>query len=199
MCNAIESLGRSERTGAARGLIPFGAPHRPMKAMSGDTFTRALPLPIPAVQLPLHPGENADPDADWPALPAADFPLFLAACRRQLPGDTFDQLHLVYRTEAQATDAFVRCHRNDLAEGRTGGAFERSLNTYLRDERLGPAASGHLALIRLRAIQGIPVHPRNPAALAVRRTRSRSPRAPDDLAHPGILSDDTRVSAVGDT
>ncbi|GHH54779.1 hypothetical protein [Streptomyces candidus] len=153
MCNAIESLGRSERKGAARGRIPFGAPHRPVRAMGGDTFERVLPLPAPAVSLPLNPDEYADPDADWPALPTADFPLFLAACRRQLAGDTFDQLHLAYRTEAQATDAFVRRHRNHLAEGRTGNAFKQALNAYLRDERLGPAASGRLALIRLRAIQ----------------------------------------------
>ncbi|QCW79036.1 hypothetical protein EQG64_21795 [Streptomyces sp. S6] len=151
LCNAIESLGRSERKGAARGQIPFGAPHRPVKAMGGETFTRLLPLPAPAVRLPLIPDEHAD--ADWPALPAVDSPLFLAACRRQLAGDTFDQLHTVYRTEAQATDAFVRRHRNDLNEPRTGGTFKRALNAYLRDERLGPAASGRLALIRLRAIQ----------------------------------------------
>ncbi|MFI9060138.1 hypothetical protein ACIGXQ_37415 [Streptomyces anulatus] len=153
MCNAIESLGRSERKGAARGHIPFGAPHRPVRAMGGDTFERLLPLPTPAFAIPLHPDEHADPDADWPPLPAADFPLFLAACRRRLPGDTFEQLHLTYRTEAQATDAFVRRHRNELAEGRTGNNFKRALNAYLRDERLGPAAGGRLALIRLRAIQ----------------------------------------------
>ncbi|ATM24836.1 hypothetical protein SMD44_p20053 (plasmid) [Streptomyces alboflavus] len=153
LCNAVESLGRSERKGAARGHIPFGVPHRPVRAMGVDTFERVLPLPAPAVSLPLHPDENADVDADWPALPAVDFPLFLAACRRQLAGDTFDQLHIAYRAEAQATDAFVRRHRNDLAEPRTGGTFKRALNAYLRDERLGPAAGGRLALIRLRAIQ----------------------------------------------
>ncbi|ALO08237.1 hypothetical protein AQF52_2642 [Streptomyces venezuelae] len=153
MCNAIESLGRSERKGAARGHIPFGAPHRPVRAMGGDTFERVLPLPAPALSLPLHPDEHADPDADWPALPTVDFPLFLASCRRRLAGDTFEQIHHAYRTEAQATDAFVRRHRNDLAEGRTGNAFKLALNAYLRDERLGPATGGRLALIRLRAIQ----------------------------------------------
>ncbi|MFJ9079368.1 hypothetical protein ACIRO3_29620 [Streptomyces sp. NPDC102278] len=186
LCNAIESLGRSERKGAARGHMPFGGPHRPVRAMGGDTFERVLPLPAPAFSFPLQPDEHADPDGDWPPLPAADFPLFLAACRRRLAGDTFEELHLTYRREAQATDAFVRRNRNELAEGRTGNTFKRALNAYLRDERLGPAAGGRLALIRLRAIQ---------ASLLTRgillrwQSAALGPAAPDKLTTwltPGI-------------
>ncbi|MFI0234902.1 WYL domain-containing protein [Streptomyces sp. NPDC017086] len=88
-------------------------------------FHDLLPLPAPAHQQPLNPDEHADPDADWPALPTADFPLFLATCRRRLTGDTFDQLNLTYRAEAQRTDEFVRRHRNELTPNRTPGEFQR--------------------------------------------------------------------------
>ncbi|MER6604185.1 hypothetical protein ACFWRZ_31970 [Streptomyces rubiginosohelvolus] len=149
-CNSLESLGRARRHG---GRLPPSGPHRNVRVIGIDTFHTLLPLPAPAASQPLHPDEHADTDADWPALPTADFPLFLAACRRRLAGDTFDQLNIAYRLEAQRTDEFVRRHRHELAPGRTHGEFQRKLNAYLRDERLGPAAGGRLALIRLRAIQ----------------------------------------------
>ncbi|MEE1806887.1 hypothetical protein [Streptomyces sp. BE133] len=148
-------------------------------------FHDLLPLPAPAAHAPLHPDEHADIDADWPALPTADFPLFLAICRRRLAGDTFDQLNLTYRAEAQRTDEFVRRHRHDLTPSRTPGEFQRQLNAYLRDERLGTAASPRLALLT-RAIQ---------AALLTRgvllrwQSAALGPAAPDKLTTwltPGI-------------
>ncbi|MGW5124513.1 hypothetical protein ACWEQ7_10745 [Streptomyces sp. NPDC004069] len=151
MGNALESLGNSRLHGR-RGKLPTTGPHRPLRAIHLDDFYRLLPLPAPATSLPPNPDEDPDPDDDWPALPDADFPLFLAACRRRLAADTFDQLNHVYRSEAQRTDQFVRRHPHDLAAPRSD-TFARALNAYLRDERLGPAASPHLALIRLRAIQ----------------------------------------------
>ncbi|MFC5724127.1 hypothetical protein ACFP1Z_28560 [Streptomyces gamaensis] len=151
MGNALESLGNSRLHGR-RGRLPTTGPRRPLRAIHLDDFYRLLPLPDPATSLPPNPDDDPAPDDDWPALPDADFPLFLAACRRRLAADTFDQLNHVYRSEAQRTDQFVRRHPHDLAAPRSG-TFARALNAYLRDERLGPAASPHLALIRLRAIQ----------------------------------------------
>ncbi|MFJ4741107.1 hypothetical protein [Streptomyces sp. NPDC088775] len=182
-CNSLESLGRSRRNG---GRLPHSGPHRDVRVIGISIFHDLLPLPAPAHQQPLNPDEHADPDADWPALPTADFPLFLATCRRRLAGDTFDQLNLTYRAEAQRTDEFVRRHRNELTPNRTPGEFQRKLNAYLRDERLGPAASPRLALIRLRAIQ---------AALLTRgvllrwQSAALGPAAPDRLTTwltPGI-------------
>ncbi|MGW0670670.1 hypothetical protein [Streptomyces sp. NPDC002746] len=182
-CNAIESLGRSRRHG---GRLPHSGPHREVRAIGISTFQGLLPLPAPAHHQPLNPDEHADPDADWPALPTVDFPLFLATCRRHLAGNTFDQLNHAYRAEAQRTDDFVRRHRHELTPVRTRGEFQRQLNAYLRDERLGTAASGRLALIRLRAIQ---------AALLTRGVLLRwqptalGPAAPDRLTTwltPGI-------------
>ncbi|MFF9432041.1 hypothetical protein [Streptomyces sp. NPDC014746] len=182
-CNSIESLGRSRRGG---GRLPHSGPHREVRVIGISIFHDLLPLPAPAHHQPLNPDEHADTDADWPALPTADFPLFLATCRRRLAGDTFDQLNHAYRAEAQRTDEFVRRHRHDFTPGRTPGEFQRQLNAYLRDERLGTAASGRLALIRLRAIQ---------AALLTRGVLLRwqpaalGPAAPDKLTTwltPGI-------------
>ncbi|MDQ0935132.1 hypothetical protein [Streptomyces turgidiscabies] len=180
-CNSIESLGRSRRNG---GRLPQSGPHREVQVIGISIFHDLLPLPAPAHHQPLHPDEHAD--IDWPALPTADFPLFLATCRRRLAGDTFDQLNITYRAEAQRTDEFVRRHRHELTPGRTPGEFQRQLNAYLRDERLGTAASGRLALIRLRAIQ---------AALLTRgvllrwQSAALGPAAPDRLTTwltPGI-------------
>ncbi|MEV6682144.1 hypothetical protein AB0N09_35585 [Streptomyces erythrochromogenes] len=149
-CNSLESLGRSRRNG---GRLPHSGPHREVRVIGISIIHDLLPLPAPAHHQPLNPDEHADRDADWPALPASDFPLFLATCRRRLAGDTFDQLNHAYRAEAQRADEFVRRHRHELTPNRTPGAFQRHLNAYLRDERLGTAASPRLALIRLRAIQ----------------------------------------------
>ncbi|MFB7090796.1 hypothetical protein [Streptomyces sp. NPDC056296] len=151
MGNALESLGHSRLHGR-RGKLPSNGPHRPLRAIYLEDFYRLLPLPDPATSLPPNPDENLAPDDDWPTLPDADFPLFLATCRRRLAADTFDQLNHVYRSEAQRTDQFVRRHPHTLTAPRAGD-FDRALNAYLRDERLGPATSPHLALIRLRAIQ----------------------------------------------
>ncbi|MFJ3841360.1 hypothetical protein ACIPY6_38440 [Streptomyces sp. NPDC090054] len=149
MGNALESLGHSRLHGR-RGKLPSGGPNRPLRVIYLDDFYRLLPLPDPATSLAPNPDENPDPDDDWPTLPDADFPLFLAVCRRRLPADTFDQLNHVYRSEAQRTDQFVRRHPHALTAPRSGD-FARALNAYLRDERIGPAASPRLALIRLRA------------------------------------------------
>lgn len=174
-CNSIESLGRSRRNG---GRLPPSGPHRHVRVIGISIFHDLLPLPAPAHRQPLNPDEHADIDADWPALPTVDFPLFLATCRRRLAGDTFDQLNITYRAEAQRTDEFVRRHRHELTPNRTTGEFQRQLNAYLRDERIGTAASPRLALIRLRAIQ---------AALLTRGVLLRwqpaalGPAAPDRL------------------
>lgn len=151
MGNALESLGHSRLHGR-RGKLPSTGPHRPLRVIHLDDFYRLLPLPDPATSLAPNPDEDPDPDDGWPALPDADFPLFLAVCRRRLAADTFDQLNHVYRSEAQRTDQFVRRHPHDLAAPRSGD-FARGLNAYLRDERLGPAVGPRVALIRLRAIQ----------------------------------------------
>lgn len=68
--------------------------------------------------------------------------------------------------------SFVRRRRHELTPAHTRGEFQRYLNAYLRDERLGTAASGRLALIRLRAIQA----PCSPAASCC--AGSRPPSAP---------------------
>ncbi|WP_281154667.1 hypothetical protein [Streptomyces sp. HYC2] len=151
MGNALESSGHSRLHGR-RGKLPPHGPNRPLHAIHLEDFYRLLPLSAPATSLPPNPDENPGPDDDWPTLPDVDFPLFLAACRRHLAADTFDQLNHVYRSEAQRTDQFVRRRPRTLTAPRTGN-FDGALNAYLRDERLGPAATPRLALIRLRAIQ----------------------------------------------
>ncbi|WP_314250695.1 hypothetical protein [Streptomyces sp. DSM 40907] len=81
MGNALESLGHS-RLHCRRGRLPSGGPNRPLRAIYLDGFYCLLPLPDPATSLAPNADENPDPDDDWPALPDADFPLFLAICRR---------------------------------------------------------------------------------------------------------------------
>ncbi|MEU6760534.1 hypothetical protein [Streptomyces sp. NPDC046685] len=152
MKESLECLGR-DRKYKPRGPVPSSrAVLRPVAYVSLDQFHQAMPLPRPAALDALLPDEGAALPHSWPRLPATDFPLFLAVCRRTLPGDTFDALDLIYRHEAQRTDQWLRRHRNTLLHARTV-EFHRSLNAYLRDERLGVAPTAGDALIRLRAIQ----------------------------------------------
>ncbi|MFJ2863982.1 hypothetical protein [Kitasatospora sp. NPDC087314] len=111
--------------------------HLPLNA-----FYRHMPFPDPARTAPRQPDEDAgQPVTAWPRLPMTDFPLFLAVCRRHLPGEIFDALALVFHQQARHTRTWLRSN----ARG--------SLTGYLRDVRLGTAPTGEDALIRLRAIQ----------------------------------------------
>jgi hypothetical protein len=92
------------------GIDPYtqgcdGAPHlvagTPTQVISLWEFYQRLPTAAPsAAAEPNEPGS-------WPPLPAADFPTFLAACRRYLPGREFAQIACLSYDTAEATDAWL--------------------------------------------------------------------------------------------
>ncbi|MFI5753166.1 hypothetical protein ACIBBE_46900 [Streptomyces sp. NPDC051644] len=66
---------------------------------------RELPSPPPA----LTGGLRANTQTPWaegtgPVLPLHDFPVFLAACRHKLPGNTFTAVRDAYDHEVHAAD-----------------------------------------------------------------------------------------------
>ncbi|MER7669627.1 hypothetical protein ABTY61_14315 [Kitasatospora sp. NPDC096128] len=119
----------------------------PVTVATFTEFTEQLPVPT-------VPDQRTNPDVgapwpvtDWPELPLADFPQFLTVCRRRLPGDLFQALRFLLDQEITTTRSWAGTQR------RRGGFTHDRLLAYLRDQRLGPAPSGPVALIRLRAIQ----------------------------------------------
>ena len=65
-------------------------------------------LPAPAHRCPpARRRRNRASRASWPPLPAADFPTFLAACRRYLPRAGFAQVARLYYDTAEAADAWL--------------------------------------------------------------------------------------------
>jgi hypothetical protein len=113
-------------------------------------FYQRLPTaPPPAIaDEPGQPGE-------WPPLPAADFPTFLAACRRYLPRREFAQAARLYYDTAEATDAWLDTYGapRDPRDHQITAGFEAALTGWLRDSAIGPAPCGPAALVRLRAVQ----------------------------------------------
>jgi hypothetical protein len=112
-------------------------------------FYQRLPTARPpAAAEPGQPGS-------WPPLPAADFPTFLAACRRYLPRGEFAQVARLYYGTAEATDAWLdSCGApRDAHDGHITAGFEAALTGWLRDSAIGPAPCGPAALVRLRAVQ----------------------------------------------
>ncbi|MFC5753616.1 hypothetical protein [Actinomadura rugatobispora] len=118
-------------------------------------FQRRLP---PPARPPLAAGHTDQ--RTWPALPAADFTTFLAACRRRLPREQFATVQAVFYDTAEATDAWYEAVLDDpagphlhLTHGLTGAQVTGAVTGWLRDHTVGPAPTPHAALIRLRAVQ----------------------------------------------
>jgi hypothetical protein len=130
-----------------------GPPHlvagQPAQVISLWDFYQRLPAAPPSAA-----GEPGHEDS-WPPLPAADFPTFLAACRRYLPRAGFAQVARLYYDTAEATDAWLDTYGapRDPRDGQITAAFEAALTGWLRDSAIGPAPCGPAALIRLRAVQ----------------------------------------------
>jgi len=117
------------------------------------TMRRALTAPIDEQRpAPVFP-------ASWPALPAADFTTFRAACRRHLGRDAFARVDQVYRaardrTDQQMVDLYRQQHSPDLPLLVPPLAdIAWPLLGWLRDVQLGPAPDAATALITLRATQ----------------------------------------------
>ena len=112
-------------------------------------FYRRLPTAAPPAA---EPGEPRD---DWPPLPAADFPTFLAACRRYLPRPGLAQVARLYYDTAEAAEAWLNTYgaARDPRDGQLTPGFEAALTGWLRDSAVGPAPCGSAALVRLRAVQ----------------------------------------------
>ena len=98
------------------GIDPYtpgydGAPHLVAGArtpvISLWEFYQRLPAAAPPLTAVAEPGEPGD----WPPLPAADFPTFLAACRRYLPRREFAQVARLYYDTAEAADAWLDARR----------------------------------------------------------------------------------------
>jgi hypothetical protein len=129
-----------------------GPPHlvagQPAQVISLWEFYQRLPAAPP-------PATEPDQEDDWPPLPAADFPTFLAACRRYLPRDQFAQVAPLYYDTAEAADAWLETYGapRDPRDGQLTAAFEGALAGWLRDSAIGPAPCGPAALVRLRAVQ----------------------------------------------
>ena len=100
-------------------------------------------------------GRGTGPAGDWPPLPAADFPTFLAACRRYLPRAEFAQVARLYYDTAEAADAWLDTYGapRDPRDGQLTPGFEAATAGWLRDSAIGPAPCGPAALVRLRAVQ----------------------------------------------
>ncbi len=142
------------------GIDPYtpgydGAPHLVAGArtqvISLWEFYQRLPAAAPPLPEAAEPGQ---PD-DWPPLPAADFPTFLAACRRYLPRREFAQVARRYYDTAEAADAWLDTYGapRDPRDGQLTPRFEAALTGWLRDSAIGPAPCGPAALVRLRAVQ----------------------------------------------
>jgi hypothetical protein len=112
-------------------------------------FYRRLPTAAPPA------AEPSEPRDDWPPLPAADFPTFLAACRRYLPRPGLAQVARLYYDTAEAADAWLNTYgaARDPRDGQLTPGFEAALTGWLRDSAIGPAPCGPAALVRLRAVQ----------------------------------------------
>ncbi len=110
-----------------------------------------LPAAAPPLTAVAEPGEPGD----WPPLPAADFPTFLAACRRYLPRAEFAQVARLYYDTAEAADAWLDTYGapRDPRDGQLTPGFEAATAGWLRDSAIGPAPCGPAALVRLRAVQ----------------------------------------------
>jgi len=162
--SAIKALaGIARTTGATLWLIhatdPGDHPEKRLRtlaeagcqatAVTFEDFCTSLPLPAPAITAPRN--RDADlpwPIEQWPELPLADFPLFLATCRRQLPGDLYSAVRFLLDQEVDATTGWIE------RQTRRPRALEPGrLVARLRDHRLGPAPDPATALIRLRAAQ----------------------------------------------
>ncbi|MEV3986910.1 hypothetical protein [Nonomuraea sp. NPDC049758] len=117
---------------------------RPAKVVSLWEFHRRLPAP----QQPLPPGP-AEPEA-WPALPSADFPTFLAACRRRLHPADFPMVKNAFHDAAEATDTWL--DTLDLTPTETA-RLTTAVTGWLRDHTVGCAPAPRAALVRLRAVQ----------------------------------------------
>jgi hypothetical protein len=142
------------------GLDPYtpgydGAPHLVAgtctQVISLWEFYQRLPTAAPPPPDAAEPGQPGE----WPPLPAADFPTFLAACRRYLPRRDFATVAWLYYDTAEAADAWLDTYDapRDPREGQITPAFEASLTGWLRDSAIGPAPCGPAALVRLRAVQ----------------------------------------------
>ena len=108
-------------------------------------------LPAPVCR-PAAVGRGTGPAGQ---LAAADFPIFLAACRRYLPRGEFAQVARLYYDTAEATDAWLYSYgaARDPGDGHVTAGFEAALTGWLRDSAIGPAPCGPAALVRLRAVQ----------------------------------------------
>ncbi|MGR6924321.1 hypothetical protein ACU635_59525 [[Actinomadura] parvosata] len=83
-------------------------------------------------------------------LPAADFPTFLAACRRRLDPADFPMVKTAFHDAAEATDAWF--DTLDLAPADTA-RLTTAVTGWLRDHTVGCAPAPQAALVRLRAVQ----------------------------------------------
>ena len=140
------------------GIDPYtpgsaGTPH-----LVAGTRTQVISLwefyqRLPTAALP--PSAEPEQPGNWPPLPAADFPTFLAACRRYLPRADFAQVARLYYDTADAADAWLDTYGapRDPRDGQLTPRFEAALTGWLRDTAIGPAACGPAALVRLRAVQ----------------------------------------------
>ena len=133
-----------------------GAPHlvagTRTQVISLWEFYQRLPTAAPPPPDTAEPGQPGD---GWPPLPAADFPTFLAACRRYLPRAGFAQAGRLYYDTAEAADAWLDTYGapRDPRDGQITPAFEAALTGWLRDSAIGTALYGPAALVRLRAVQ----------------------------------------------
>jgi hypothetical protein len=123
-----------------------GPPHlvggQPAQVISLWEFYQRLPAaPPPAAA---EPGQ----EDSWPPLPAADFPTFLAACRRYLPRDQFAQVARLYYDTAEAADAWLDTYAapRDPRDGALTAAFEAALTV---ERRLGIRCKGLSAALRI--------------------------------------------------
>jgi len=97
-----------------------------------DLIARLGPTPKPQ-------DASLDPSPAFPAVPDAEFPHFLAECRRRLPADDYDIVDAEYRRVLSAVRADVRADP-------TGSAVLESLRRHMRD-----ATSGDHAVTIVRA------------------------------------------------
>ncbi|MFF5205854.1 hypothetical protein [Streptosporangium sp. NPDC000396] len=108
-------------------------------------------LPLPRVARP----EHREP---WPALPAADFTTFRAACRRHLSPRAFARADEHYRAAVGRVHVWMADHDPRLDDWLALPSppltdVATDLTGWLRDTHLGPATEPALALIVLRATQ----------------------------------------------
>ncbi|PRX44062.1 hypothetical protein B0I32_15318 [Nonomuraea fuscirosea] len=140
--------------------------------------------------LPLPPPAQPDHREPWPALPAADFTTFHAACRRHLSPRAFARADELYRAAIGRVHTWMAERDPRLYDWLALPSpplsdISTDLIGWLRDTHLGPTAEAGRSAHRVTRHPGRAVPARHPAALDPGHPRPCPRRPAARRPHPG--------------